>query len=366
MRKKILIATGGTGGHIYPAIALAQQITKDHPLSEVLFVGGGLAGNKYFEGHTYNFSSISCGAFTKKSPVAISRSLMNISRGVWQSRNIIRQFKPDVVVGFGSFYSFPPLIAAKLQSIPIILHEANSIPGKVNRLMAPWAAAVGVHFPQTIDLLKGNRIEVGMPLRTGFRHGIIDVIEARRYFGLNPNSRTLLVFGGSQGARTINDKVKETLKYLRNRIQIQVIHIAGDIAGAEELQREYSESGIIACVKPYENRMDMAWQAADLVICRAGAGTIAEQFEYEVPGIFIPYPRAADNHQEYNANFIVKTVGGGKMIKEEFFDERLLAYNLIEFFNDDVLLKNMRASIMDYKKRSRTQDLCSLIKKVIA
>lgn len=364
--KKIMIATGGTGGHIYPAIALAQQLMQDSSDHEVLFVGGGLSGNRYFDPSVFNSSTVPCGAFTRKSPMALAKSCLNISHGIWQSRAIIRKFNPDVVVGFGSYYSFPPLIAAKLQSIPIVLHEANSIPGKVNRLLAPWAAAVGVHFPKTIDLLKGNCVEVGMPLRSGFQRGGTDPTLAASYFGLRPDRSTLLIFGGSQGAQAINSRVHGALKLLTDRVPVQVIHIAGDDQSAESLQKIYAQSGIHACVKSFETRMDLAWQAADLVICRAGAGTIAEQFEFEVPGILVPFPRAADNHQEFNADFIVKTVGAGKMIKEESFNERFLAYHLLELFNNggDALMK-MRVAMADYKKRVRTQDLCSLVKKVI-
>ncbi|MEI8365938.1 MAG: undecaprenyldiphospho-muramoylpentapeptide beta-N-acetylglucosaminyltransferase [Parachlamydiaceae bacterium] len=366
MSKKILIATGGTGGHIYPAIALAQQLIKDCPDNRILFVGGGLSDNRYFDSNAFDSSTVSCGAFTRKSPISLVTACVNIGQGIWQSRTIIREFKPDVAVGFGSFYSFPPLIAAKLHSIPIVLHEANSIPGKVNRLLAPWAAAVGVHFPTTTDLLKGNCVEVGMPLRHGFQRGATSQAEAISHFGLSPDFPTLLIFGGSQGAQAINSRVFGALKLLSDRVPIQVIHIAGDAPSAESLQKIYKEAGIIASVKPYETRMDLAWQAADLAVCRAGAGTIAEQFEFEVPAILVPYPRAADNHQEYNADFIVKTVGAGKMIKEDAFNERFLAYHLLELFSENgAALIRMRAAITDYKKRVRTQDLCSLIKKVI-
>ena len=367
MPKKILIATGGTGGHIYPAVALAQQFMCEHPNGEVLFVGGGLSQNRYFDPESFNFCTVSCGAFTKKFPIALLKSCLNIGKGVWQSRAIIRDFEPDVAVGFGSYYSFPPLIAAKLESVPIILHEANSVPGKVNRLLAPWAEAVGVHFPKTIDLLKGNCTEVGMPLRQGFRRGMIDSNQARNHFGLRPNISTLLAFGGSQGAQTINNKVFGALKLLSDRMSLQIIHVAGEVAAADHLRKAYAEAGIVACVKAFENRMDIAWQAADLAVCRAGAGTIAEQFEVEVPGIFVPYPRAADNHQEFNAEFMVKTAGGGKMIREDAFDERLLACHLLECFNDDgAVLSKMRSSIADYKKRVRTQDLGALVRKVLS
>lgn len=359
-----MIATGGTGGHIYPAIALAQQLINDVSGCQVLFVGGGLSDNRYFDQGSFPSCTVDCGAFVDKSPAALLKSCTNILKGIYQSRSIIRKFQPDVAVGFGSFYSFPPLVAAKLQSVPLILHEANSIPGKVIRLMAPWAAATGVHFPQTTHLLKGKIIEVGMPLREGFRLGAMECSAAREYYGLHQDLKTLLVFGGSQGAQYVNEKVQEALQLVPHRQKLQVIHIAGDLHAVEGLQKNYANAGIPACVKPFEQRMDIAWQAADVVVCRAGASTVAEQLEFEVPGILIPFPRAADNHQECNADFMASIVGGGVKLKEQEVHAARLAECLTEFF-DGAILGQMKKAMSHYKKSARANDLCSLVKSIL-
>lgn len=366
MSKRILIATGGTGGHIYPAVAIAQQLTADLPDSKILFVGGGLEKNKYFGSHTFDKCTVSCATLLTKSPVAIVKTCASIAKGVWQSRAIIRDFKPHVAVGFGSYYSFPPLVAARMQSVPLVLHEANSIPGKVNKLLAPLADAVGVHFPQTIDFLKGQGIEVGMPLRAGYKKGSIRKEAALKHFGLESELPTLLVFGGSQGARIINVNVLSALKLLKQKMGLQVINITGDPLSQEEFQKAYESAGIKACVKAYENRMDIAWQAADAVVCRAGASTVAELFEFEVPGILIPFVRAAEGHQEYNADFIVKIVGGSKMLHERDLTPATLAVAISDYFEyNGALLAKMRKAMGEYKIIVRKHDLLSVIKQII-
>ena len=364
MGKRILISTGGTGGHVYPAMALAKQLMDDNPLNQVLFIGGGLSTNRYFNNHCFKFHTVTAAYLSQKSPLNFLKAVFSIGKGIVESFFIIRKFKPDVAIGFGSYYSFPPLIAAKFCSIPLVLHEANSIPGKVNRLLSRWAIAVGVHFPKTIDLLKGNCIEVGMPLREGFKKGITSSTDARAYFGLNPTLKTLLVFGGSQGASAINKKIVGALLNIKD---IQVIHIAGNELEAKELRQDYIQANIKASVKGFENNMELAWQAADVVICRSGACTIAELFEFEVPSILIPYPKAADNHQKFNAQFIEEQVKGGLLLKEDLLNEQTLQDSLKNLFDrENESLEIMRDSIRKYKKNLRKQDLCSLIKQVLS
>jgi UDP-N-acetylglucosamine--N-acetylmuramyl-(pentapeptide) pyrophosphoryl-undecaprenol N-acetylglucosamine transferase len=369
MAAKILIATGGTGGHVYPAMGLAQQLLSEVPEVRILFVGGGLEHNRYFDSRRFACESISCGFLSGHSPWPFLRASYRITKGIWQSRRILREFMPDVVVGFGSYHAFPSVVAAKLMSIPIVLHEANMIPGKVNRFLAPWAELIGVQFPETARLLeektrgkvKGKAIEVGVPLREGFKYASISKAQALAYFGLDQNKVTLLVFGGSQGAAAINQIIKQALSALKR--PLQVLHIAGESKCVQELSAFYEEKGIKACVKSFENRMEIAWQAADLAICRSGAGTIAEQMEFEVPAILIPFPRATENHQEHNADFMVATVGGAvKFLENEATSSRvvLCLHDLLK--NEAELLRRMQMAIAQYKKHARGRDLCSLIK----
>jgi UDP-N-acetylglucosamine--N-acetylmuramyl-(pentapeptide) pyrophosphoryl-undecaprenol N-acetylglucosamine transferase len=247
-------------------------------------------------------------------------------------------------------------------SVPIVLHEANSIPGKVNRYLSSWAEVTAVHFPETQHLLKGPSVEVGMPLRDGFRHASIPREEAIRHFGLDPERKTLLVFGGSQGATSINRLVEGAVGQL-NLQNFQILHIAGDVNILDELETFYATKNIRACVKPFENRMELAWQAAHIVICRAGAGAVAEQMEFEVPGILIPFPHAADNHQEHNADFMCATVGGAVKLLEKDLTASRLAACISDLWNDqEGILTRMQQAMQHYKKRARSRDLCALIK----
>lgn len=361
--KKILITAGGTGGHVYPAMALAKQLLKECGDLDLLFVGGGLKSNRYFDRDSFSFQEVPCGTF-HKNPLVCARSMGHIAQGVWQSTRIIKAYKPDLVVGFGSFYTLPTLLSAKLQNIPIILHEANRIPGKVNRLLSKYVALTGVHFPDTGQHLKGNTCQASIPLREGYKIGVISPAEARNYFQLDPDLLTLLVFGGSQGARAINQLFFDAAISLPASIvrQLQVLHITGDSVLQKRLQDKYTEHGIKACVKVFETRMDMAWRAADLMVSRAGAGTVAEQLEFEVPGILIPFPHAADNHQEKNADFMVESVKGAVKCLEHNLATGMLGNELLALLSEEQKrLKGMKQSMQEYKLCTPSHEFCKII-----
>lgn len=363
MTKKVMIAVGGTGGHVIPSVALAKQLFKREPGVSVMFVGGDLKNNRFFEHHHFLHESVECGPMSSKNPLKIMKSIKRILKGIWQSRSVIKRFKPDVIVGFGSYYTFPILLAAKLLKIPIILHEANSIPGKVNRLLSPYAVATGIHFPETASLLSGFSVEVGMPLREGYILGSVTKKFAKEYFFLKPDQFVLLVFGGSQGAKAINELVSNALCHHFERKEIvQILHFTGEAHDVKPLEEMYEKYGVKAFVKAFEPRMDMAWAAADAMISRAGASTIAEQLEFEVPGIYIPYPHSSENHQKKNAEFMVKTVGGAISFNEEELTPETLGKKIATFLSHDhILLRTMQDAMNNYKKSARSKDLCSLI-----
>ncbi|MBP9841292.1 MAG: UDP-N-acetylmuramate--L-alanine ligase [Simkaniaceae bacterium] len=230
---KVVLAVSGTGGHLFPAQALARE------LEDVLFLGPDLSTNRFFF-HEFPSVNISAG----KTP-------FKILRGVVQSLKVLRREKPRLVIGFGSYHSLPPLLAALLLRIPIALYEPNQVPGRVNRLLRPF------------DQLKNIPLKV--PL---FHHLKVPQEEALAYFGLKKGLPAILIFGGSQGAQ----RLKEV------ELPYQLIKL-----------------------DKFEKNMHYAWSAADLVICRSGASSIAEHRHYEVPAIFIPYPYATDDHQTANA-----------------------------------------------------------------
>ena len=332
MSKKVVISLGGTGGHVYPGIALAESLIED---VEVLFVGGRLSTNKYFSNSGYPFQEVSCSHSLKR--------FFPILKGGFQSRNILKQFAPNLVVGFGSYYTVPTLLAAKFQGIPFILHEANAILGRVNRVFSPYAAVTGVHFKETIKSCKGMCKHVGMPLRKGFSPGLSLKKRAYDYFDLDPNKRTYLVSGGSQGASAINRIAVEAVPK-----GDQVIHLTGE--NTDEYTLRYSERGVLACVRPFEKEMHLAWQIADFSVGRSGAGTIAEIEAFQVPSVFIPFPQSADGHQDLNADLAVQK-GLGVKIPEEILTVEALqsAFQFqITTFQEDLPYQSLSELVKEF------------------
>jgi len=263
-----------------------------------------------------------------------------IFKGMRQSGKILRSFEPDVVVGFGSFYTLPLLLAAKREKIPIILHEQNAIPGKVNRLFSRFAHATAITFPVQIH---GHTELVRFPLRKQKEQ------DPWEYFGLEKGKPTLLVCGGSQGAVRLNELFLEALPRLSG---YQVLHFTGK--NSEVHEEDYG--GIAHCVKQFEPNLPLAMQIADLAITRAGASTIAELTETETPAILIPFPYATDNHQEKNAQHFV----GGEVYLEKDLTGEKLAEVITRF-----PLKEKQKQIQEYKRNRNLKHLSDVIQDVI-
>lgn len=358
--KRVLITAGGTGGHLYPAQALAQQLLKQPP-SDVLFVAGGLAKNRYFESQRFPFQEITSTPLFSRNPFKILKGVANLFKGIGQSITILKKYRPDVVVGFGSYYTVPTLLAAKWLKIPIILHEANSIPGRANKWLSPLADHIGIHFPSTSSFFKKKSVEVGLPLREGYHLKAISKNEALAHYGLSPDKKTVLICGGSQGARAINLLIEECLPLFKS-LALQVIHLTGNADKAQELTTLYASYEIPACVKAFEKHMQFAWCAVDLFVGRSGASTVAESIEFEVPGILIPYPYATDHHQEKNADFLVETVQSGWKLLEPTLTAELLRVKIEQFIEPEQYLV-FKKGLQAYKQRPHQLSLCQLVLK---
>lgn len=308
MPRKVLLAVGGTGGHLFPAQALARDL--EGTKLSLLFAGGKLGSNQFFQKSRFPFREISSGTpFRGKKMEALIR----IGRGMMESRNLIGEFSPDLIIGFGSFYSFPLLAVAKLKRIPYILVESNVLPGRVNKLFSSGALFSAIQYEQTGSILKGNTVLAKMPFWSKEYHGItIAQADARKAYGLDPSLFTLLVFGGSQGAEVINRAVSG----LKLEIPFQVLHLCGKDQDPQALEERYRERAILAHVKQFEDQMHLAWASADLAICRAGAGTMAEMELFHVPAILIPWPGATDRHQHVNAK-TMEEIGGAVLLEEK-------------------------------------------------
>ncbi len=363
MGKRILITTGGTGGHVFPSQALAQQLVKIDPKNEIMFVGGGLKNNSFFSRGHYPYQEVPCATFREKGMFRKILSSATIVKGIFSSMGVIRKFKPDVIVGFGSYHSLPTLCAATLGKVPLVLHEGNIIPGKVNKFFSRYAKITGVSFPQTGLYLNGKSLRVSFPLREGYTSSFASREDALSYYHLSLDRFTFLVFGGSQGAMALNTHVCAAMMELAERSQkFQVIHLTGNSSASEEIRKLYRDLGIQAVVKDFETQMDTAWAAADFVVSRAGASGLAEQIEMEKPGILIPYPFAADAHQDRNAEYMVGKVQGALMLKEmELVTNKLSTMISSVISNNKAKFREMEASIREYKQQNRYRDFCSVI-----
>lgn len=339
---KVLLAVGGTGGHLFPAQALARDL-QEKGVSEILFAGHALSTNRYFHRALFPFEDV------RSSPLSKGpRALIEISRGLLESKRLLKRFKPDLVVGFGSYHSFPLLLAAKIAGIPCILFMPDAFPGRVNRLFSKSALFTGILFPETGQHLKGKTRVVELPIWCK-KEGIT-AEEARAHYGLDPHLLTLLVFGGSQGAEAINRAVCN----LELNAAFQVIHFAGQ--RAEELSAYYAKRGIKAHVAAFEQKMERAYRAADLAICRSGAATLGELIAFELPSLLIPWPGAKDGHQKINASVFSKRTGGGTWLDEKELSSETLSRQIVE-----LNLEQMKQNLRLYKLDAQRENLSELI-----
>lgn len=359
--KRVVIATGGSGGHVFPALGLGSQLSKRYLNLDVYFIGGGLDKNRYFD-RANPYSSVSCAPLFSLNPLKFIKGCFFLAKGVLQSYRLLKKMRPSVVVGFGSYTTFPVIAAAKLLNVPIILHEANSVPGKVQRFMSPFAEAVALHFPGSRSYFKGRCVETGMVLRPGYERQSLTKEESLAYYNLDPSFLTVLIFGGSQGAKNINACWLEALTHLKTLSKrLQVLHFTGEHFDVESIGSLYEKAGLKAVVKKFESRMDCAWRAADFFIGRAGAGAIAESMEYEVPGLLIPYPFAADQHQDKNADFLVEMGGAVKLSEKEMSAEKLAGIVLDLCGEKNQGFSLMQEQMRKYKEKKTRKDLSELV-----
>jgi UDP-N-acetylglucosamine--N-acetylmuramyl-(pentapeptide) pyrophosphoryl-undecaprenol N-acetylglucosamine transferase len=291
VKKHVIIAAGGSGGHVLPAQVVAQDL-QDKGVTTA-FAALGLDGNPFFERSRWPFHDIA------SAPPSLSFNfLTSTTKGIAQAVRILRQERPSLVIGFGSYHVFPVLTAASLLRIPTILYAADSIPGRAIRLFAPFARWTGCFFEEAVLQLRGMAYHVDFPLRVAMRSPPTRQ-EGCQHFGLEHHSTVVLVLGGSQGAHALNDLVP--VAFAKLPLHPTVIHLAGRTADINAISAIYRQLNIKASIHAYEHAMHCAYAAADVVIARSGASSIAEIEACHKPAIYIPYPRAMDDHQKKNA-----------------------------------------------------------------
>ena len=309
--KKILIMAGGTGGHVFPGIALAEGLQK-HEV-EVCWLGtlGGME-KRWVEQAEIPFFQIRIKGLRGNGWQGWLKAPFNVLRAWWQARQVMRRIRPDLVLGMGGFVCGPGGLAAKSLGIPLVLHEQNAIPGLTNKLLAPLATRVITAFPQQI--IKGKHVvKIGNPVRSG--------LEQLAPLSIRQPCR-LLVLGGSRGALALNQTVPQALARIKPSQRPVVIHQTGEKTLAEAKQA-YQKAGVEAEVLPFIDDMQSAYQEADMLVCRAGALTVSELMACARPAIMVPYPHAVDDHQTANAQALVDLSGGEVIAQSELTAERL-------------------------------------------
>jgi len=314
---RVLIAAGGTGGHIYPGIAVAKEIMRRAAGSEVRFVGTarGLE-NKLVPQAGFELSLIDSAGLKNVGLVARARGLVVLPKSFLAARNLIRAFRPDVVVGAGGYVSGPVVLTAALVKLPTLVMESNALPGWTNRVLARFVDKAAVSFDAALPYFRGKAVVTGNPVRREFFE-----IEARQ----RPSGQlSILVFGGSQGARAINEAMIAALPSLE-KATFRIRHQTGE-ADFAKVSAGYAEAGWgeHVEVRKYIDNMVDAFAAADLVICRAGATTTAELIAAGKASIMIPFPLAADDHQRKNAEALA-AAGAGRMILQSDLSGKRLA-----------------------------------------
>lgn len=314
---KTLIMAGGTGGHVFPAIAVAEQLVRDGGSVHWLGSQGGMEVELVGR-HGYPISTLPVSGLRGGGALRLLAAPFKLARSLLGALAVIRREQPDVVIGFGGFASGPGGVAAKLAGLPLIVHEQNAIAGLTNRLLARVATRVLVAFPEATRQLRGAAV-VGNPVRA-----VIRALPApeQRLAGRDGPLR-ILVVGGSLGAQALNTHVPDALARLAAGQPVLVRHQTGR-KDVELTRGNYARVGVTAEVSAFIDDMAAAYSWADLVICRAGALTVSELAAAGVPAIFVPFPHAVDDHQTVNADYLVK-VGAARLLPQSRLDGARLA-----------------------------------------
>lgn len=310
---RILFAGGGTGGHLFPALAVAQEIERVEPKCRIEFVGTpyGLEA-KMKEIIGYPLSMICMRGLPRKLSLGLLWFPVRLLWSIMQSLMICRRFRPDVIVGTGGYVSGPVIIAAALKRIPCVLQEQNSYPGLVTRQLASRTDILFIAYRRALEFLPGrvNYRLAGNPVRRSITGG--DRARALEKFGLSADRKTILILGGSQGARRINEAVLNSLEYLDNSVQLLWQCGKRDY---KEVAERLDKKDFVISLFPFSNEMELVYAAADIAVCRAGALTIAELTACAIPALLIPFPQATADHQTYNAVEMVEE-GAAEMIPD--------------------------------------------------
>lgn len=357
---KVLITGGGTGGHLYPALAVAEALRQRIGNEAVLFVGSqrGLEAEEV-PAEGYAFQALETIGFPRKPGFGSIRAAAAFFRAVLRARGIVRQFSPDVVFSTGGYASAPVVVAARFERVPVVLHEQNSIPGRTNRIASRFASEVHLAFPSARRYFpKRRHLRLsGNPLRSSLLQGSRS--RALRQFRLDEDRFTVLVLGGSQGSHAVNEAIAGALKVFAGRDDIQFLIQSGQ-RDHEWMVEQCRALNAKTWVRRFIPNMGDAYELADLVVGRAGAMTVSEITACGLPSILVPYPYATGNHQKINAE-LLEDVGASIVITEDRLTGAFLAERIDELLHDRRLLRTMALSAHRMARPDATERIAAAV-----
>jgi UDP-N-acetylglucosamine--N-acetylmuramyl-(pentapeptide) pyrophosphoryl-undecaprenol N-acetylglucosamine transferase len=336
---KIAIACGGTGGHLFPGLAVAEEL-RQRGHDTLLLVSAKQIDAIALKSETEQASHALPGIGW---PGAFSPRVFTFGRSLWASwrecGQVYREFQPTAIVGMGGFTSAVPLLLGRRLHLPTLIHESNAIPGRVTRVIAPWVNKTLLGFEGCAHYLRrAHCVVTGTPVRRGLER--IDRAVAAEKFGLNPALPIILIMGGSQGAHGINQLVLKTFPMWHDRREeVQFIHLAGQ-ADANISEINFRRERLTAVVRAFSTEMEHFYSLADVVISRSGAASLTELSHYALPSILIPYPAAADDHQSFNAR-IFERAGAARILVESKATPEMLYESVSEILTDASLRRRM-------------------------
>jgi len=334
---RIVMAGGGTGGHLFPAIAIAESFLEKNPRNTVLFVSTGREFERaVLTEHGFSLECITAEGIKGKGIRHQLRALSRLPKGVMEALKILCKFVPDLAIGVGSYASGPLILAAWILRIPIVLHEQNIQPGITNRILFPLAARVHVSFPNTRFRTHSPKIRFsGNPIRKKIQECAVRSISTELGAVSTRRPFTVGIIGGSQGSHAINLAVIQALSLFKDH-GFHFIHQTGQ-PDEKMVQAAYLRHGISCIVQSFFQDMTVYYQQADLMICRSGATTVAEIMAIGKPAIFIPFPHASDNHQELNAGRLVQSQAAEMILESDLTGSTLAERILFLASNPDML-----------------------------
>jgi UDP-N-acetylglucosamine--N-acetylmuramyl-(pentapeptide) pyrophosphoryl-undecaprenol N-acetylglucosamine transferase len=357
MINRIVFAAGGTGGHIYPAIAVADELRKMNEKIEIRFIGAkGKIEEKIVPKMGYELETIEISGFKRSMSIKNISAAFKLMKALSDSKKILSDFKPEIVFGTGGYVSGPVLRSARKLGIPTVIEEGNYYPGVTVKLVAPKADRVIVNFEGTKKFLKreDNVTTISYPIRTNMKR--INRSEAAGMLGLDPQKKILLAFGGSQGARSINNALLKSFGNINGK-GIQIIWQTGE--GDFEIVSSAAKSSKVTKVLKYIDNIRTAYSACDLIVCRSGISTIMELAAFGSAAVFVPFPQASENHQVKNAKAITEK-NAAEMILDKELDEKL-EKTVLELIRDENRLAEMSRNIRQFADIDAANKIAQLL-----